>query len=281
MLEKLQPYLKITRFDKPIGSLLLLWPTYWALWLTDHATIQLFVIFTLGIFLMRSAGCVINDLADHKFDGKVKRTAQRPLVTQQLSRKQAWFIFITLVICAAILLLFLPLSAFYFACLALLTTCIYPFMKRVTHLPQLILGIAFSFGILMAYASTINAYPLTCWLLFGLNICWTISYDTMYAMIDRDDDLQIGVKSTAILFGKFDKSIIALLQVITLFLLIAVGWIENLNYPFYIALMLIFILFIYQQNLIAVRDRTHCSKAFLNNNYVGAIVFLGFITSHF
>lgn len=279
MFEKLQPYLKITRLDKPIGWLLLLWPTYWALWLTGQATIRLFIIFTLGVILMRSAGCVINDLADQRFDGKVKRTAHRPLITKQISRKQAWITFACLVICAAFLLLFLPLAVFYFACLALLTTCLYPFMKRVTHLPQLILGIAFSFGIPMAYAAAIQSYPLTCWLLFGLNICWTIAYDTMYALIDKDDDLQIGVKSTAILFGRFDQIIIALLQIITFCLLILVGKREALSSPFYVALILVFCLFIYQQKLLATRDRERYFQAFLNNNYVGAIIFLGLILS--
>lgn len=280
MFSRLNPYLKLTRFDKPIGSLLLLWPTYWALLLTKQPSLKLFIIFTLGVLLMRSAGCVINDLADQRFDGKVKRTANRPLVNGTITRKKAWITFFVLVFCAACLLFFLPLSAFYFSLGAIFLTCTYPFMKRITHFPQLILGLAFSFGIPMVYASTLNEYPFTCWLLFAINVCWTIGYDTAYAMVDRDDDIQIGVKSTAVFFGRFDRWAIGLLQIITFLLLLLLAQIEALGFPFFLALFMVVLLFIYQQTLIATRDRTRCFKAFLNNNYVGAVIFIGLAMSY-
>lgn len=279
MVKHFIPYIKLIRADKPIGFLLLLWPTYWALWLSGKPTFSLLIIFTLGVFFMRSAGCVINDIADSKFDGKVKRTANRPLVTGEVSMQNAFISFFILLAFAMSLLLFLPLKASYFACGALFFACIYPFMKRFMPIPQLILGIAFSFGIPMVYVSTIGFCPITCWLLFALNITWTIAYDTIYAMVDKDDDLKIGINSSAILFGRFDKLTIFILQLLTLALWILVGQIESLNLPFYIALVCVLIIFIYQQVLIKKRDRTLCFRAFLNNNAAGAIMFMGLVLS--
>ncbi|RKS86008.1 4-hydroxybenzoate polyprenyltransferase [Orbus hercynius] len=274
-------YCKLMRLDKPIGTLLLLWPTLWALWLVGEPTLKLFIVFTLGVFLMRSAGCVVNDFADRKFDGSVLRTRNRPLASGQLTSKNALFIFLVLIVISVLLLFTLPPLTWLIACFAFLTTLVYPFMKRFTHFPQLILGIAFSWGIPMVYAATLGSFPLTCWLLCIANICWTIAYDTMYAMVDRDDDLKIGIKSTAILFGENDKLCIAILQTMTVLLLIMIAVINQLAVSFYFALFAVVLLFIYQQTLIANRNRECCFKAFLNNNYIGLSIFIGLLVNHF
>lgn len=274
----LQSYFQLTRLDKPIGTLLLLWPTLWGLWLTGSPSWHLFLVFTFGVFIMRSAGCVINDFADRKFDGYVQRTKNRPLASGKLGSKNALVLFSVLIVVAVLLLLTLPPLTWLIACFAFATTLIYPFMKRYTYLPQVVLGIAFSWGIPMVYVAAIDAMPLSCWLLFIANICWTVSYDTQYAMVDRKDDLKIGIKSTAILFGRYDKSIIGILQFVTIFLLIIVGLLNNLSICFYCGLFIAGILFIYQQLLIANREEKPCFKAFLNNNYVGAIIFIGIVS---
>lgn len=274
-------YYRLMRLDKPIGTLLLLWPTFWALWLTSSPTIYLVIVFALGVFSMRAAGCVINDFADRRFDGHVERTKNRPLVSGLISAKNALITFSLLILISILLLLSLPPLTWLIACFALLTTLIYPFMKRFTHLPQLVLGIAFSWGIPMAYAATIGQFPLTCWLLCIANICWTIAYDTEYAMVDRQDDLKIGVKSTAILFGQYDKLIIALLQISAVIILLIVGIINRLSIVFFGSLLIACGLFIYQQLLIKDRNRACCFKAFLNNNYVGLSIFIGIVLATF
>lgn len=277
---KLLAYCQLTRLDKPIGSMLLLWPTLWALWLTGHPTFHLFIVFVSGVFTMRSAGCVINDFADRKFDGHVERTQNRPLASGQLTSKNALMTFIILIVLSLGLLLSLPPLTWLIAVLAFATTLIYPFMKRFTHLPQLVLGIAFSWSIPMVYAATIGKFPLTCWLLFIANICWIIAYDTEYAMVDRDDDLKIGIKSTAILFGQYDRLMIGILQAITVMILAVIGILNYLSYYFYISLVLVIGLFIYQQIMIITRNKECCFKAFLNNQYVGLVIFGG-ILLHF
>ncbi|MFQ0971632.1 4-hydroxybenzoate octaprenyltransferase [Gilliamella sp. BG1] len=268
-------YLQLMRLDRPIGSLLLLWPTLWAIWLTGHPSIYITIIFILGVFVMRSAGCVVNDYADRHFDAHVERTKNRPLARGALTEKNAlWTLFVLLFIALCLLLTLNKLS-WLIGCFALLTALIYPFMKRYTHLPQIILGIAFSWSIPMVYAATIEQFPLTCWLLFFVNICWTISYDTEYAMVDRNDDVKIGIKSTAILFGCYDKLIIGLLQIASIIGLLLISLINQLSLIVYIALLLVTALFIYQQWLIKDRERNKCFNAFMNNNYIGLIVFLG------
>lgn len=269
-------YLQLMRLDRPIGSLLLLWPTFWAIWLATHyPPVYIIAVFTLGVLVMRSAGCVVNDYADRHLDGHVDRTKDRPLARGALTEKNAlWTLLILLVVALGLLLILNKLS-WFIACLALLTAMVYPFMKRYTHFPQVILGIAFSWSIPMAYAATIEQFPLTCWLLCVANICWTVAYDTQYAMVDRNDDVKIGIKSTAILFGQYDKLIIGVLQAIMLISLLAIGKINQLSAFYYFGLLLTVLLFIYQQWLIKDRDRTNCFKAFMNNNYVGLVVFIG------
>jgi 4-hydroxybenzoate polyprenyltransferase len=270
-------YIQLMRLDKPIGTLLLLWPTLWAIWLTGLPYTYITLIFILGVFVMRAAGCVVNDYADRHFDAHVERTKNRPLARGVLTEKNAlWILFILLFIALCLLLTLNKLS-WLIACFALLTALIYPFMKRYTHLPQAILGIAFSWSIPMVYAATIEQFPLTCWLLFFTNICWTIAYDTEYAMVDRNDDVKIGIKSTAILFGCYDKLIIGLLQIVSVIGLLFIGLTNQLSQIFYIALLLVTALFIYQQWLIKNRVRNRCFNAFMNNNYVGFIVFLGLL----
>ncbi|MDF7666880.1 4-hydroxybenzoate octaprenyltransferase [Orbaceae bacterium ESL0727] len=272
-------YLQLMRLDKPIGTLLLLWPTLWALWLTRHVSLFIFVIFIAGVFVMRAAGCVLNDLADRQFDRYVERTQHRPLARGALTAKNALWTLLVLLFVALLLLLTLNKLSWFIAGLALLTTLIYPFLKRFTHLPQVMLGIAFSWGIPMAYAATIEQFPITCWLLCFANICWTIAYDTEYAMVDRNDDLKIGIKSTAILFGQHDKLIIGILQIAAIIDLLTMATINHLSFSFYLCLCLAAMLLVYQQWLIKDRDRKHCFQAFLNNNYVGFLIFIGILLS--
>lgn len=276
---KWRAYMALARLDKPIGTLLLLWPTLWAIWIAGDGSPSwwLLVVFIVGVFSMRSAGCVINDYADRHIDGHVKRTVGRPLVTRELSERQAIGFFALLVGISFLLVLTTNKLTISLSVAGLGWAALYPFMKRYTHLPQLFLGIAFSWAIPMAFAAQSNSLPLGLWLLFAANLTWTIAYDTMYAMVDRDDDLQIGVKSTAILFGRRDKLIIGILQLLTLILLVAVGQTFVLGTWFYWSLLGAAGLFLYQQRLIRDRERDACFRAFLNNNYVGMLVFVGIV----
>ncbi|MEZ0584563.1 4-hydroxybenzoate octaprenyltransferase [Erwinia sp. STN24] len=278
---KLQAYSRLMRIDKPIGSLLLLWPTFWALWLAGLRVppLNVLVVFTLGVFFMRAAGCVVNDFADRKIDGHVKRTQSRPLPSGAVTSTEAKFLFGGLVLVSFCLVLTMNLMTILLSFGGLALAWIYPFMKRYTHLPQVVLGAAFGWAIPMGWAAVSETVPLACWLLFFANICWTVAYDTQYAMVDRDDDLKIGVKSTAILFGRFDKLIIGLLQLATLGLMAAIGWLTQLGAPFYCSLLAAAALFIYQQKLISARERDACFRGFLNNNYVGLILFVGIALS--
>ncbi len=269
-------YCRLMRIDKPIGSLLLLWPTYWALWLAGGGIpdVKLLLVFTGGVFFMRAAGCVINDFADRNFDGHVKRTCQRPLPSGALSEREAKALFVLLVALSFALVLTLNALTIWLSVAALTLAWVYPFMKRFTHLPQVILGMAFGWSIPMAYAAVSESLPLSCWLLFAANICWTVAYDTQYAMVDRDDDLRIGIKSTAILFGRYDRLIVALLQLATLLLLLWVGRLNPLGAVYYWGLLLVGGGFVYQQRLIVKRARPACFQAFMSNNYVGLILFV-------
>lgn len=268
---------QITRLDKPIGTYLLLWPTYWALWVAadGYPNLMLLFIFSMGVVVMRSAGCVINDFADRKVDGQVKRTQHRPLVSGAITEQQAILLFGALIGSALALVVNLSWLTIQYSIVALLLASVYPFMKRYTHLPQVVLGAAFSWGMIMAFAEIQGRVPTIAWLLFAANLLWTVAYDTMYAMVDRDDDLKIGVKSTAILFGKHDIRIIGFLQVMVLAILFTVGDMLAFGWPYQLCLVIAAALFTYQQILIKDRNREKCFHAFLNNHYVGLVVFLG------
>ncbi|QFU77643.1 4-hydroxybenzoate octaprenyltransferase [Halioglobus maricola] len=274
---KFQALLQLIRFDKPIGTTLLLWPTLWALWIAAGGVpdVDLLIIFVLGTFLMRSAGCVVNDLADRHWDGEVNRTSGRPLVTGTVTPNEARALFLGLLLAAFVLVLFTnPLTVkLSFAAVALAST--YPFMKRYTHLPQLVLGAAFSWGIPMAFAAQTNELPNALWLIYLGNLAWTVAYDTKYAMVDREDDLVVGIKSTAILFGRHDRLIVALLQLGFLGLMVAAGQSFHLGAAYYLGLVIAAALCGYHQYLIRERDPDACFKAFLHNNWVGAVIFAG------
>lgn len=279
LLNKWRSYIQLMRLDKPIGSFLLLWPTLWALFLASNGMpdVKILFIFILGVVFMRSAGCVINDYADRHIDGKVKRTSQRPLATGAVSEKEAKILFVLLILLSFFLVLQLNLYAIVLSVAAAVLAFIYPFMKRYTHLPQLFLGAAFGWSIPMAYGATVVSLPLSCWLLFLANLAWTIAYDTQYAMVDRDDDLRIGVKSTAILFAEYDNKIIALLQIATLAILVYLGVEQQLSNGYFIGLLPALACFIYQCRLTKRRTREECFKAFLNNNYVGMWIFIAIL----
>lgn len=273
----LKSYWLLMRADKPIGTYLLLWPTLWGLWVAAEGLPpwHILLVFVLGVYLMRAAGCVINDYADRHVDGKVKRTSQRPLVTGQVTEKGALILFFGLVFVSFLLVLTLNISTILMSVIAVLLAACYPFMKRFTYLPQFVLGAAFSWAIPMAFTAVTGTVPWWAWGLYIVNLLWTVAYDTMYAMVDRDDDLKIGVKSTAILFGTYDKLIIGLLQLLTLGLLMALAMHLNWSWPVYVAMLVALGLFGYQQWSIRDRQRDACFKSFLHNNYVGMVIFIG------
>ncbi|VTT29192.1 4-hydroxybenzoate polyprenyltransferase [Klebsiella pneumoniae] len=278
-MSKLSAYSRLMRIDKPIGSLLLLWPTLWALWLSgmQMPPLNVLLVFVLGVFFMRAAGCVVNDFADRKIDGHVKRTRGRPLPSGAVSSKEAKVLFAVLVLISFALVLTMNRLTIWLSFGGLALAWMYPFMKRHTHLPQVVLGAAFGWSIPMGWAAVSGSVPLNCWLLFLANICWTVAYDTQYAMVDRDDDLKIGVKSTAILFGRFDNLINGVLQLAALGLLALVGMRCGLGSAFYGSMLVAAGLFVYQQKLTASRRRELCFKAFLNNNWVGFTLFVGVV----
>ncbi len=265
------------RIDRPIGTYLVMWPALWSLWLAAKGVpdIHLLLVFISGAFLMRSAGCVINDFADRHIDGHVQRTQHRPLATAVITSKEALQLFILLCLSAAVLLLFTNALTASYAVLAFLLATLYPFTKRFTQLPQVILGMAFSCSIPMAFAAQTNNVPLVALALYFAVISWVVAYDTFYAMVDREDDIKINVKSTAILFGRYDRIITALLQLIFLALLILIGHQQALGTIYFSSLLIISGLFLYQQYLIKDRSPAACFKAFLNNNFVGMAVFIG------
>lgn len=279
---KLLAFHRLMRTDKPIGALLLLWPTLWALWVATPGVPPLWIllVFVAGVWLMRAAGCVVNDYADRKFDGHVKRTANRPLPSGAVTENEARGLFLILVLLAFALVLTLNVMTILLSVAALGLAWIYPFMKRYTHLPQVVLGAAFGWSIPMAFAAVSESVPLSCWIMFFANILWAVAYDTEYAMVDRDDDVKIGIKSTAILFGRHDKLIIGILQVMVMAMMAAVGWLNGLGGIYYATVLIAGALFVYQQVLIAGRERDACFKAFLNNNYVGLVLFLGLAVSY-
>lgn len=281
--EKIIAFINLGRFNKPIGSYLLLWPMLTALLLAGNGKpeIKNVIIFCLGLVLVRSAGCAINDIFDRNFDGKVARTKYRPLANKTISVKSALLFAILLLFLAFCLVLTLNSLAIYLSVFACFTTCVYPLFKRFFVAPQFMLSIPFSWSIPMAYAAENQPIGLSCLLLLFANMLWVVAYDTQYAMADREDDLKIGIKSSAIWFGNKDNFIIVLLQICVLILLAVVGYLNNLNLAFYIGLDIVCIGFIYQYSLTKNRDRDLCFKAFLHNNKMGIIIFLGTLFSYY
>ena len=278
--ERLGAYYYLCRFDKPIGTELVFWPTLWALWIAAQGMprIEILIPMILGVIFMRAAGCAINDFADRKVDAHVERTKNRPLATGVISAKEAVMVFLVLVAASACLLFFLPIETFYWSFGALLLAFIYPFMKRYTPLPQVFLGAAFSWAIPMAYTAVGQTPDLTCWLLYFGNLAWTVAYDTQYAIADREYDLKIGVKSTAILFGQHDISIISTLQASSILLIGAALWLENLLIPFgLLALLLVAADFIYQWFKTRDKNPQLCFWAFRHNRWIGLIIFVGIL----
>lgn len=276
--ERLAAYYYLCRFDKPIGTELVFWPTMWALWIAAKGVpdLKVLLLMTLGVIFMRAAGCAINDFADRKVDAHVARTKTRPLATGVIRAREAVWVFLALVLASASLLLFLPIETFYWSFGALFLAFIYPFMKRYTHLPQVFLGAAFSWAIPMGYVALGKTPDLTCWLLYFSNLAWTVAYDTQYAMADREDDLKIGVKSTAILFGRYDLHIIALLQGGAILLMAGALWREQILLPYgLLSLLMILSLFIYQAYKTKTRAPEQCFWAFRHNRWIGLIIFIG------
>ena len=270
-------YARLARLDKPIGIFLVLWPTLWALWFAAEGlpSLDVLAIFIVGAVLMRSAGCVINDFADRKIDGHVKRTQERPLVTGRISSKQALVFFAVLCLISFGLVLLTNKLTVYLSFGAVALASAYPFMKRYTYLPQVVLGAAFAWSVPMAFAAQVNDLPAYIWLVYLVTVLWTVAYDTMYAMVDRDDDIKIGVKSTAILFGRADRAIIAFLQVLAILTLCLIGEQLQMGQFYFFSIVVASVLFVYQQHLIRHRYREECFHAFLNNNWVGAALFIG------
>lgn len=270
------------RIDKPIGTFLLLWPTLWALWIagSGHPDGQLVLIFAAGVFLMRSAGCVINDYADRDFDPHVERTKARPLAAGEVTSKEALGLFSLLCLTAFGLVLMTNTLTVFLSFGAIGLAALYPFTKRYTHWPQLFLGTAFSMAIPMAFAAQTGAVPAAAWLIVMANICWVVAYDTMYAMVDIDDDLKVGVKSTAILFGSRCREIIGLFQLAFIAIMIAVGLSFDLDWPYFAGIATAGGIAVYHQTLIFKQKREQCFRAFLNNNYLGATIFIAIVLSH-
>lgn len=282
VLDRAKQYWLLARFDKPIGILILLWPALWALWVASAGKPDLLVltVICLGVVLMRAAGCVINDYADRDFDPHVARTKQRPIAAGKVSPKEALIVFVVLCLCSFGLVLLLNAYTIMLSFIGAFLAASYPFMKRYTHLPQAYLGMAFGWAVPMSFAAQLDSIPLVGWVMYLATILWALVYDTMYAMVDKDDDLKIGVKSTAILFGAYDRQIMAGLQIVILGLLITVGQMANAGWPYYGGILVAAGLSAYQQKLIFHREKTLCFKAFLNNNWFGMAVFAGLVADY-
>ena len=279
---KLDAYERLVRLDKPIGTLLLLWPTLWAVWLASygHPTFTVLVVFGVGTLLMRSAGCAVNDFADRRFDPHVERTRTRPLAAGEIGPGEALAVGAVLAGVAFVLVLFLNRFAILLSVLALAIAATYPFAKRFFSLPQAYLGVAFGFGIPLAYAAVLNRLPLDCWALLGANVCWAIAYDTEYAMVDREDDRKIGIRTAALTLGRFDVAAVMACYGATLAILAWVGWYLHLRWPYYAGLGVAAALMGHHYLLIRGRSREGCFKAFRHNNWVGAAIFAGIVLSY-
>lgn len=280
--DRVRQYWLLARFHRPIGTFILLWPALWALWLASSGKPDVLVLTVIiaGVVLMRAAGCVINDVADKNFDPHVARTKDRPIASGKVSAKEGIILFIVLCLIAFALVLLLNTYTILLSIIGALLAGSYPFMKRYTHLPQAYLGIAFGWAVPMAFAAQTNTIPAIAWLLYVAVILWALIYDTLYAMVDREDDLKIGVKSSAILFGRYDRQIIAVLQFIMLGLLLIIGRWQQLTSPYYLAIAVAAGLSIYQQKLIINYDKSLCFQAFLNNNWFGLAIFIGLVLQY-
>lgn len=279
LLQQLSNYGRLMRIDRPIGIWLLLWPTLWGLWISAQGNPDpwVFTVFVLGVLIMRSAGCVINDFADRKFDRQVRRTRERPLATGSVAPAEAIVLFVALTMIALGLVLTLDKLTQMLAIAAAILTIVYPFCKRFFAAPQLILGAAFAWGIPMAFAAQTGAVPRLAWLMWLVVLVWAVIYDTMYAMADRVDDLRTGIRSTAILFGQADVFIIVILQLIMLFALLLVGEVAELGMWYRLALLVSSLFMLYQYTLIRQRQPDLCIRAFLNNRHIGATIFAGIL----
>ncbi|BBL56678.1 4-hydroxybenzoate octaprenyltransferase [Methylomonas koyamae] len=280
--ERLRQYWLLARFDKPIGIFILLWPTLWALWIAGNGKPDALVlaVFVAGVVLMRAAGCVINDYADRDFDPHVDRCKQRPIAAGRVSPKEALLVFAVLCLTAFSLVLLMNWYTIALSFVGAFLAASYPFMKRYTHLPQAYLGAAFGFAVPMAFAAQTDSIPLVGWILYLAVLLWALVYDTMYAMVDIDDDLKIGVKSTAILFGSRVREITGGLQAVILGLLFWIGHERQLAWPYYAGLLAAAGFAVYQQKLIFHFDKPNCFKAFLNNNWFGLAVFTGLVLAY-
>jgi 4-hydroxybenzoate polyprenyltransferase len=275
--ERLQAYKRLVRLDRPIGIFLLMWPALWALWLAGDGNPPwaVVLVFVSGVVLMRSAGCAINDFADRELDGHVRRTKERPLAAGAVSPKEAIGVFLALSFAAFLLVLLLDWRTVALSVVALGLATIYPFMKRYTHLPQLFLGAAFGWAVPMAYSAVAGHIPPQAWVLFCATVIWALIYDTEYAMVDREDDLAVGIKSSAILFGRYDRLAIGILQLVFLALMIYLGLDNGLGVWYHGGVAAAALLAIFQQHLIRNREPSACFEAFLNNNYIGMALFVG------
>ena len=276
-------YLKLIRFDRPIGTLLLLWPTLGGLWIASNGVPEttILVVFILGTFLMRSAGCAINDVADRDFDRHVERTAQRPLAANLIRPREAVGVAVALSLIALLLtMVFLNTLTLQLSIVAALLAASYPFTKRFFAMPQAYLGLAFGFGIPMAFAAVTNQVPAIAWGLLAANLLWTIAYDTEYAMVDRDDDAKIGINTSAILFGRYDVAAVMLCYLLTLALLTVLGKVIGMGWPYWVGLTAAAAIALYHYQLIRHRIRAQCFRAFLHNNWFGAAIFTGIAASY-
>lgn len=282
IIQKLNAYHRLMRLDKPIGILLLLWPTLWGLFIAGKGEPDWIIslIFVAGTVLMRSAGCVMNDIADSQYDGLVARTQYRPLVTNEVSKKEAYMLAVMLSLVAFGLVCMLNTLTIKLSLVGLLLAISYPFTKRFFPMPQAYLGIAFGWGIPMAFAAILGYVPPVAWLLLLANISWAIAYDTEYAMVDREDDLKIGIQSSAITFGRFDVLAVMCCYIVTLLLLTLTGQLLGLGYAYYMGLALAASVAIHHYFLIRQREKTNCFKAFLANNWFGFCVFIGLATQY-
>ena len=279
MKDRLIQYAHLMRLHRPIGIFLLLWPTLWALWIAagGHPDLLVVFVFVSGVVLMRSAGCVINDYADREFDPHVERSRDRPIAAGRVKPKEALVLFVVLCLGAFALVLLMNRLTIYLSLAGVVLAASYPFMKRYTHLPQVYLGAAFGWAVPMAFAAQTGSVPKVAWLLFVATVLWATVYDTMYGMVDREDDIKIGVKSTAVLFGEADRIIIAIIQLLFMAALLLVGQAAALGGYYYFGVLLAAALSIYQQYLIRNREPQYCLQAFLNNNWLGAAVFSGLV----
>ncbi len=279
ILRRLDAYERLIRLDKPIGTLLLLWPTLWALWLAAQGAPPpgMVVIFLLGTLLMRSAGCAINDFADRRYDAHVERTRRRPLATGEISPKEALALAALLALAAFGVVLFLNRFAIVLSFAALAIAALYPFSKRIFPLPQLVLGVAFGFGIPLAYAAIQERLPLECWLLLAANVCYSFAYDTEYAMVDRDDDRKLGLRTSAITLGRWDVAAVMASYALMEAILIFVGVRLDLGWPYYLGLAGAGAMMGYHWLLIRGRTREGCFQAFKHNNWVGGAIFAGIV----